>query len=357
MIADPSPAAQRTALRGRVHLGEGRTPLIPLPRLAARWGLSGLSAKLENVNPTGSYKDRIAAATMEVALREGKRGWIATSSGNGGAAMSAYGARAGLPGVLCVPADAPAEKLATIRPYGALMIPMIIVDVAVMAELSRVAQQENLMLAITTHAHNPEGMRGADAIGAEIAGTADAVTHVYVPTGGGGLITATARGLREAGSAACVVACQPAGCAPIARYLEGDIASPAVELCDTAISGLQLPEPPDGESAASSVRSSKGWGSWVLDEATWRIQDELAQTEGVFVEPAAALAVAAIAADVATGRLGRDDHPVAVLTGSGMKDLRRFSQPVDRSATFATEEIAARVAEHLVRAGMPRWER
>jgi threonine synthase len=332
--------------RAAVTLGEGATPVISLPRLAARWGLGGLSAKLESVNPTGSYKDRIAAATMAVALRDGRRGWIATSSGNGGAAMSAYGARAGLPGVLCVPTDAPPEKLATIRPYGALMVPMVTVDVAVMAELSRVAERENLMLAITTHAHNPEGMRGADAIGTELAG-AGGFTQVYVPTGGGGLVTATARGLRDAGSAASVVVCQPAGCAPIARYVQGDIDSPEVPGCETAVSGLQLPQPPDGAMAAAAVRASGGWGTWVQDEASWQVQDELASTEGVFVEPASALAVAAVAADAAAGRLGSQDHPVVVLTGSGMKDLRRFARPVDPSAVATIDEIAGRVAAHL----------
>jgi threonine synthase len=336
-----------------ITLGEGGTPVIALPRLAARWGLGGLSAKLESVNPTGSYKDRIAAATMTVALRDGRRGWIATSSGNGGAAMSAYGARAGLPGVLCVPTDAPPEKLATIRPYGALMVPMVTVDVAVMAELSRIAEQQNLMLAITTHAHNPEGMRGADAIGAELTG-AGAFTQVYVPSGGGGLVTATARGLRDVGSTAAVVVCQPAGCAPIARYVQGDIDSPQVPRCETAVSGLQLPQPPDGVVAAAAVRASGGWGTWVEDEASWRIQDELATTEGVFVEPASALAVAAVAADAAEGRLGADDHPVVVLTGSGMKDLRRFALPVDPATVAAIDEIARRVGDYLA-AARERW--
>lgn len=339
-----------------VTLGEGGTPLIELPRLAARWGLGGLSAKLENVNPTGSYKDRIAAATMTVALRDGRRGWIATSSGNGGAAMSAYGARAGLPGVLCVPTDAPAEKLATIRPYGALMIPMVTVDVAVMAELSDIAEREDLMLAITTHAHNPEGMRGADAIGAELA-AASGFTQVYVPAGGGGLVTATARGLRAGGSAAAVVVCQPAGCAPIARYVQGHIGSPTVTECRTAVSGLQLPQPPDGAVAAAAVRASSGWGVWVEDETTWRVQDELAAAEGVFVEPASALAVAAVAADAATGRLGPADHPVVLLTGSGMKDLRRFAFPVDPATIAGTADLSRRVAGHLAGAAERRARR
>ena len=107
--------------RGSV-LGEGDTPLVPLDRLARRWGLGGLWAKREHLNPTGSYKDRIAAASMRHAIDRGMRGWIATSSGNSGAAMAAYGRRAGLTGVLCVQSGAPAKKLASIRPYGVPML-------------------------------------------------------------------------------------------------------------------------------------------------------------------------------------------------------------------------------------------
>ena len=107
--------------RGSV-LGEGDTPLVPLDRLARRWGLGGLWAKREHLNPTGSYKDRIAAASMRHAIDRGMRGWIATSSGNSGAAMAAYGRRAGLTGVLSVQSGAPAKKLASIRPYGVPML-------------------------------------------------------------------------------------------------------------------------------------------------------------------------------------------------------------------------------------------
>jgi threonine synthase len=190
-------------------------------------------------------------------------------------------------------------------------------------------------------------MRGADAIGVEVAESGADVTQVYVPTGGGGLVTATARGLEAGGCTGSVVVCQPSGCAPIARFVQGQIDSPIVAGCDTAVSGLQLPEPPDGEIAAAAVRASGGWGCLVDDEATWRIQDELAAAEGIFVEPASALAVAAVAADAAAGRLGRKDQPVVILTGSGMKDLRRFAFQVPDGSMATIGEIAGRVHRHL----------
>lgn len=330
----------------RLSMGEGRTPTVMLAALARRWGLAGLWAKAEYLNPTGSYKDRIAAASMTVALREGRRGWIATSSGNGGAAMSAYGSRAGLPGVLLVLADAPAEKLASIAPYGVLQLEMARLGPDVMAALGEIADTERLLLTITAHAHNPEGMRGADGIGEELA-EHDHATHVYVPTGGGGLLVATARGLRHGGSDAAVVAAQPAGCAPIARALEGEIAAPEIGQWATRISGLQLPVPPDGALAVDAVRATNGWGAAVPDEAAWAAQDLLARIEGIFVEPAAALALAAVRQDVEAGRLGPADEPCVVLTGHGLKDLGRFTGPDRRPAPTTLQDIPARVRQWL----------
>ena len=89
-----------------VTLGEGRTPLVRAGRLAAALGLRDLWFKVEAANPTGSYKDRIAAVALTRVREAGRGGWIATSSGNAGAALAAYGARAGIPGLLVVPANA-----------------------------------------------------------------------------------------------------------------------------------------------------------------------------------------------------------------------------------------------------------
>lgn len=346
-LAASRPARPTPGERADLYLGEGDTPLIALPRLAARWGLTGLWAKAEYLNPTGSYKDRIAAATMRAALEQGSRGWVGTSSGNGGAAMSAYGRRAGLPGALCVLADAPPQKLASIRPYRVLLITLPQMGPDVMPELSRIATAENLMLTITAHAYNPVGMRGADGIGAEIAAERPEVTHLYIPAGGGGLLVATARGAAEAGLLAQVVAAQPAGCAPIVRYLRGEVGRPVIARWSTGISGLQLPAPPDGEAAAAMVSASGGWGADVPDEDAWRAQDELARAEGIFVEPASALALAAIRRDVLAGRVGRSDQPCVVLTGTGLKDLRRYAATDAAEGHLAVGDLHRRIRDHM----------
>jgi len=314
----------------RPSLGEGHTPVLELDAIASHCGVPGVWAKAEWMNPTGSYKDRIASATMRDALRRGARGWVGTSSGNGGAAMSAYGARAGLPGFLCVAADAPPEKLQSIVPYRTAMLPMSELGLAEMDAIGRLAVEYELKLAITAYRYNPDGMAGAEAIGHELADQGS-FTHVYVPTGGGGLLVAVARGLAQATAQPPKVVCaQPAGCAPIARHIEGALPAPQIDACVSQISGLQLAAPPDGVLAAEAVRRTGGWGCLVADGAAWDAQLLLARREGIFVEPAAALAVAAIIDDVDAGRLTASDRPVALLTGTGLKDLRRFApEPLD----------------------------
>lgn len=303
-----------------LSLGEGNTPLIPLRHLAAKWGIAEIWAKAEWCNPTGSYKDRIAVATMRFAKEHGFAGWLGTSSGNGGAAMAAYGSRAQLPGFLCVISNAPMEKLLAIRPYQVTLFLMESLNSPEMVGLCQLASEWNLKLAITAYSFNPEGMTGAEGIGKEIA-AAGSFGHVYVPSGGGGLLTAVSNGFDKSEDKPRIICAQPNGCAPISRFIEGVICDPEIGMCESSISGLQLISPPDGVLAANAVRRSGGWGSTSLDEETWQAQEDLAKIEGIFVEPASALALACLRNDLISGRLASDSRAVVILTATGLKDL------------------------------------
>lgn len=334
-----------------VTLGEGDTPLLHLGRMAAELGLRRLSAKVESANPTGSYKDRVAAMSISLAVDRGQHGWIATSSGNAGVSMAAYGRRAGLPGFLCMVSTAPPEKRLPLVPYG---IELVAVDgvgdgslgstgETLMRRVRDAAQRHSLFLAITANAFNPDGMRGIDTIGYELAEQVPEATHVYVPSGGGGLLTSLARGLRHRAVPARVIACQPAGCAPLVRFLDGEINTPAIEQCESQISALQLPKPPDGPAAVAATAGSGGWGTSVTDDEILTAQRRLARSEGLFAEPAGAAGLAALIADVRSGRVGRDDHPVIVLTGAGWKDLGRFGAAADRIPVVSVDDVSQRV--------------
>src|SRR5579883_2132742 len=106
----------------RVTLGEGATPLIEAPRLAAAIGIERLYLKLDSQNPTGSFKDRGTAAAVAEALVRGARHLVEDSSGNAGASAAAYAARAGLACTIYAPAAAPEAKLQQAEAYGARVV-------------------------------------------------------------------------------------------------------------------------------------------------------------------------------------------------------------------------------------------
>jgi threonine synthase len=144
---------------------------------------------------------------------------------------------------------------------------------------------------------------------------------------------AIARGIYDATLKSPKVICaQPIGCGPISRFLSSELNTPSISACNSIISGLQLPTPPDGELAADAVRRTDGWSCLVEDEEAFQMQDLLSKKEGIFVEPASALALTAMINDFRSGRITKSDNPVAILTGTGLKDLRRFAQP-DSSST------------------------
>lgn len=312
-----------------VSLGEGDTPVVSLERIGRDVGLPRLAAKLEGMNPTGSYKDRVAAMSMGLAKDAGKRGWIATSSGNGGAALAAYGNRAGLPGFLCVVPNIPREKLLAVLAYGVVVVKVTGVGDLGNADVERTlfqavhdtAQAHDLFLGVTAHRFNADGMRGVDTITYEIVDAGYDVDYVYVPSGGGGLVSGIARSVHHRGVSMRVVIAQPAGCAPIVEFIEGRRAIPVVDSCTSRISGLQLPSPPDGELAAENVARTSGWGTAVSDAAIHRAHRLLARTEGLHVEPASATALAAAIEDRRTGRLPADAEVLLILTATGLKDL------------------------------------
>ena len=330
-----------------ITLGEGGTPLIELPRLARELRIGALYGKLEASNPTGSYKDRIAARSMAAALERGARGWIATSSGNAATSFAAYGRRAGLPGFLCVTESITREKLLPALALGAHVVRVAGLGEGGTREAERrlfdvvqtAADRHDLYLGVTAHRFNDLGMRAVDAVSAEVLAAGVSPTAVYVPTGGGGLVAAIARGFHEAGATSAVVACQPAGCGPIARCLEGELDEPVIARSESLISALQLPGPPDGVLAVEQVRATGGWGVVASDERVLAAQRDLAATEGVFVEPAAGCALAGLREDVDAGRIGPDDAALLLLTGSGFKDLTTIERALAPAPLAALDDL------------------
>lgn len=343
-----------------VSLGEGGTPVVDLGEAAlAALGVRRAGIKCEHMNPTGSFKDRVATVAVTIARQRGLAGLAGTSSGNGGAAAAAYCARAGLTLTLFALSDILAEKLSYVRALGArvTLVSGVGHDAAATeaaaAAVSQQAVARNVFPFLTGGRFSPEAMEGAKTISYEIAEQRPTATVVYAPVGGGGLLAAIGRGfaeLRAAGLAVPgVVAVQPSGCPTLARALDGDLDG-LDGPCTTTISGLQMATLFDARGAVQAVTESGSHVVEVSDEEVFAAQRLLARDSGVLVEPAGATALAGALSDARRGRLAPGDEVVVVGTGAGFKDgtaLARLvgdSAPLPRIETSQIGDVLSRPA-------------
>ncbi|HEU5330482.1 MAG TPA: pyridoxal-phosphate dependent enzyme, partial [Thermomicrobiales bacterium] len=137
---------------------------------------------------------------------------------------------------------------------------------------------------------------------------------------------------------------QAAGCAPIVRAWEQGTPLVPVEAVTTEISGVQLAAPPDGSALLVAIARTNGTACAVEDAAVYAAQARLATEEGLLVEPAGALSVAGLIADVAAGRVAPDERIVCVLTGSGFKDRAALARLAEQHAPEPPVSVAALAA-------------
>jgi threonine synthase len=338
----------------QVSLGEGGTPLIPSIRIGRELGLKQLYFKYEGANPTGSYKDRFATAALSHLRQDGKKLCLGTSSGNTGAAVAAYCARAGIPCFLAIVEGAPEGKLRQMASYGAQLFRIKqfglnpSVSAGIMAGLRGLASSLGAGLEISAFATSPRGMAGVQTLSFEIAEDLKAgKIHVFCPAGAGGLTLAVARGFEILGAQkawpghAAVHCVQPEGNDTIATLLRtGGTKAKAVQ-STTAISGLQVGSIMDGDAVIDSCRRSGGQGYTVSDEKTWAWQARMAREEGIFSEPAGAVALAGAADAVKRGEISPDEPVVCLVTGSGFKDERSVLRMIGEGGTPLVDDFAA----------------
>lgn len=329
----------------RATLGEGDTPLIRSVYIGPSLGLSNLFFKLENCNPSGSYKDRFAAAEVSRLLRLGAKGCLATSSGNAGSALAAYCARYRISCAIVVNQHAPAGKLAQIQAHGAQVfrvrgfITSPVVTDAVFACLSRLSRNRGLPLVVSAYRFCPEGMAGVESLSVELAQQlTQGIDHVFVPVGGGGLFSAVCRGFEHSGQhRPCVHAVQPKGCSTVvAAFERGDSEIRPVE-STTRISGLSVPNDIDASHALELLRKSGGLGIGVQDDEVFEAQRLMLGREGIYCEPAGATAVAGLGEAAQCGVVCRDDNVVCLVTGNGFKDPDSIRNAAARNASLLVD--------------------
>ncbi|GAA4444508.1 threonine synthase [Ravibacter arvi] len=311
-----------------VTLGEGNTPLVKSRRIGPALGLPNLYFKLENLNPSGSYKDRFAAALISDMVREGHKICLATSSGNTGAALAAYSAAAGIRCIILVVDGAPEPKLKQMQLYGAQLLMIrdfgksAAVTEQVFGLLQALSSEKGIPLPISAYKFCPPGMKGVETISHEIVDTLGGNDlEILVPAGGGGLTLAVANGVSSTGAAAKVHCVQPAGNDTIASSLRNGVPARAADRATTRISGLQVANVLDGQEVVAACSALGGTGYTVSDESVFDCHRELAVKEGIFSEPAGAVALAGLKVALEKGEADPGKNYVCLVTGSGFKDM------------------------------------
>ena len=310
-----------------VRLGEGGTPLLPLPRLAQQLGLERLWLKEESPNPTQSFKARGLALAVNGAIAFGKRAVALPSAGNAGSAAAAYAAAAGLRCRITVPADTPESFVLEQRAFGAevRLVPGTISD-AGKALASWAPEPEWWNVATFKE---PFRLEGKKTLGYEIAEQSDwrLPDVVLYPTGGGTGLVGMWRAFLEleelgwtTGPLPRLVAVQPRGCAPVVRAFErgADRTEPWADAL-TVASGLRVPAPFADRLILRALRESRGTAVAVSEEEMLDGMLALAAREGCFACPEGGATLAALRRMRASGELGPQSRVVIYDTGSGLK--------------------------------------
>jgi threonine synthase len=311
-----------------VALGEGGTPLLPLPRLAAHLGLTHLWAKDEGQNPTGSFKARGLGMAVTKAVRFGVRGLMIPSAGNAGGAAAVYGARAGLPVAVVVPRGTPEAAIAEAILAGAHVF-TVEGSIATAGQLiARVAPQLGWFDLATLK--EPYRLEGKKTMGLELAEqlgwqTPDVIVY---PTGGGTGLVGIWKAYEELAEMGWIkpalprfVSVQAEGCAPVVKAFESGVEMTTPwENPVTHAAGLRVPGPFAGRQMLRIIRETGGHARAVSERQIVEAQKLLARTEGIWTAPEAAAAVAALT-QMKDGRLiEARARVVLVLTGAGIKN-------------------------------------
>lgn len=322
-----------------VDLSPGLTPLVPAPRLGKALGLRHLYIKNDSVNPTWSFKDRVVEVGTAAARRFGYEVLACASTGNLAHSVAAHAARAGMRACVFVPASIERAKILASAIYG----PTVVEVEGGYDEVNRLCVEiaEEHRWAFLNVNVRPYYSEGGKTLAFEVAEQLGwrVPSDVVVPIASGNLLVKIHRGFQELATLGLVDAAttrvhgaQPQGCAPVATAFAGGADTIQPVRPQTIAHSLAIGTPADGRYAIAAVRSSGGRIDAVTDEDVVDGIALLAQTEGIFTEPAGGVTVAVLRSLAAAGAIDPAGTTVAYITGMGLKTLDAVSTTVPVSA-------------------------
>ena len=313
----------------RTGLHSGFTPLVRADRLAARLGVAELYVKDDSVNhPTCSYKDRVVSVAATRAVELGFTVFACASTGNLAGSVASHAARLGLTCCVFIPDDLEPGKVAGASVYKPRIIAVRGTYDDVNRLCTQVADKYRWGFAnINLRAYYAEG---AKSYGFEIAEQLGwrFPRHVVSPVAGGTLLPRILKGFEELrkvglveGALPAIHAAQAAGCSPVVNALVSGAEYPDPVKPKTLAKSIAIGNPADGFQVLRSVRSTGGSGAAVGEEEIIAGIQLLAETEGIFTEPAGGVTVAATKQLIERGVLPRDESIVICVTGNGFKTI------------------------------------
>ena len=321
-----------------VSLCEGDTPLIRLENIPREAGLDvDIYVKFEGLNPTGSFKDRGMTMAVTQALSAGAQAIICASTGNTSASAAAYAARAGMRCFVLIPSG----KIALGKLAQAMIEGAVVIQIAGNFDdgMRIVKEMADVAPVTIVNSINPYRLQGQKTAAFEIVDALGRAPDYHcIPVGNAGNISAYWTGFSEyaavsPATAACawcedsckfarpavtnsrpvMVGYQAAGAAP---FIKGAM----VDDPETIATAIRIGRPQSWDLAWAASRESGGWFDALSDADILKTQRLLAAREGIFCEPASAIALGGALRDVAAGKIAPGSLITCTLTGHGLKD-------------------------------------
>jgi threonine synthase len=309
-------------------LGEGFTPLLPLPAYGASIGVPGLLMKDEGLIPTGTFKARGAAVGVSRARELGVKAIAMPTNGNAGAAWSVYAARGGLGSLIVMPVDAPEI---TRRECAAAGAELYLVDGLInhAGALVKAAVEERSGYQEVSTLKEPYRIEGKKTMGYEIVEQLgwQVPDVILYPAGGGVGIIGIHKAMQELQELGWIgdrlprlVAVQAAGCPPIVDAFHAGLDESTLrDGTHTLAFGINVPKALGDFLVLRAVRESGGTAVAVTDEAILAELAALAAAEGMWICPEGAACLAASRELRESGWITERDRVVVLNTGAGLK--------------------------------------
>ena len=319
LLPIPDPAHQ-------VTLGEGSTPLIAVPRLAAEIGLDQLWLKFDGLNPTGTVKDRSAVTAVAAALHFGFDRIGVISTGNAATAIAAYSARAGIRAFVLSTESSSRPKVCHVNALTANFMMYRGGYDDMIGGFDRAV--DDRVVFDGGASRNPYKQDGKKTLAYEIFEQFGLQSPDYVvyPVGMGEMLLASQRGFRElhasghAGHVPIPVAAQSTVAATIVRALNEGGPRVPINIDYTIAEGVAVGDMgPKGDWVLDDLRAAGGLGAAATDPEVVDWQSRLARLEGIWAGPTGCITLPVLAKLVRDGKIPADARVVCNISETGLK--------------------------------------